>query len=283
MDCIQTENKAVDLFGADKHGFAPGDPDAGQIATIVSPAWCNGVQEEILNVIRAGGLVPDGADLSQMITVIQTLIGASGLKPGDIVMGSGTSVRAGTITANGALLSRAAYPALFAFAAAEGLVSEAAWSADSQGRYSVGDGATTFRIPDYRGMFLRAHDDGAGVDAGRAIGSRQASQNAGHAHGITVDAVGDHGHVITVDAVGDHSHTTTLNEGPSSTGGAAQSLRDGASIIGPANYPSSGAGAHAHTAGAAASGAHAHTASSAASGGAEARPVNSAIRVCIKY
>jgi len=284
MDCIQTENKAVDLFGVGKHGFAAGNPGAGLLATFVSPAWTNGVQEEILNVIRAGGLVPDGANLAQMLAAIQTLIGNSAVKTGDIVLGSGTSVRAGTVTANGALLSRAAYPALFAFATAEGLVTEVAWAAGAQGRYSVGDGATTFRIPDYRGTFLRALDDGAGVDTARAIGTRQTSQNLAHSHGITVDAVGSHAHGgATTGADGAHSHTTTLQAywANANAGNAGWSGDDANGSAGVVANPTNVAGAHQHTI--SADGAHAHTASAASDGGAEARPINTAIRVCIKY
>ena len=80
---------------------------------------------------------------------------------------------AGAIKANGALLLRSQFPTLFRFANAQGLVSEATWTATSSGRYSVGDGSTTFRIPDDRGEFIRGADDGRGVDPGRAIGTWQ--------------------------------------------------------------------------------------------------------------
>ena len=92
------------------------------------------------------------------------------------------SAPSGWIKANGALLSRAAYPALFAAANADGLVTEAVWSAGNDGRYSAGDGATTFRIPDYRGKFFRPWDDGRGIDAGRAFGSSQNDAFQSHYH-----------------------------------------------------------------------------------------------------
>ena len=41
------------------------------------------------------------------------------------------------------------------------------------GAFSTGDGSTTFRVPDLRGIFVRGIDDGANIDAGRTIGSEQ--------------------------------------------------------------------------------------------------------------
>lgn len=63
------------------------------------------------------------------------------------------------VKANGAALSRTTYAWLF------GKIGTA---------YGVGDGATTFNVPDLRGEFLRGLDDGRGVDTGRSLGSSQA-------------------------------------------------------------------------------------------------------------
>jgi len=48
--------------------------------------------------------------------------------------------------------------------------------------YGVGDGSTTFNLPDLRGVFLRGLDDGKGYDSGRTIGSYQADDNKAHTH-----------------------------------------------------------------------------------------------------
>lgn len=64
----------------------------------------------------------------------------------------------GYLLAHGQLVSRAQYPALFA---AIGTI------------YGEGDGITTFRLPDTRGMFLRGFDAGRGIDAGRKIATDQ--------------------------------------------------------------------------------------------------------------
>lgn len=74
---------------------------------------------------------------------------------------------AGWLKANGAAVSRTAYAALFA---AIGTT------------YGVGDGSTTFNLPDARGEFLRGWDDARGVDVSRAFGSAQADAFQGHWH-----------------------------------------------------------------------------------------------------
>lgn len=65
---------------------------------------------------------------------------------------------AGYLKANGALISRATYANLFA---AIGTT------------FGIGDGLTTFALPDLRGEFLRGFDDARGVDIGRVLGSFQ--------------------------------------------------------------------------------------------------------------
>ena len=45
-----------------------------------------------------------------------------------------------------------------------------------QSLYGLGDGSTTFNIPDLRGEFLRGWDDARAVDTGRTIGSGQLDQ-----------------------------------------------------------------------------------------------------------
>lgn len=65
------------------------------------------------------------------------------------------AVGAGYIVYDGQELSRATYPDLWNFAQTIGLVeTEADWQADPavRGRFSDGDGSTTFRVPDYNGQ-----------------------------------------------------------------------------------------------------------------------------------
>lgn len=80
----------------------------------------------------------------------------------------------GWLEMNGQLVSRTEYSDLFSFANDNGLlVSESKWSNNNQGKFSYGDGSTNFRVPDFRGKFIRSLDSGANIDPGRVIGTYQ--------------------------------------------------------------------------------------------------------------
>lgn len=105
--------------------------------------------------------------------------------PGQLVMALGNTALSGTVKANGALYNRADYPALWAYASASGrLVTDANWNSGSANKaaFSSGDGATTFRVPDLRGEFLRMWDDGRGVDNGRLLAAWQDELFKEHSH-----------------------------------------------------------------------------------------------------
>lgn len=52
--------------------------------------------------------------------------------------------------------------------------------------FGLGDGSTTFTIPDLRGEFIRGHDLGRGIDTNRALASFQDHQFQDHIHTISV-------------------------------------------------------------------------------------------------
>jgi microcystin-dependent protein len=79
----------------------------------------------------------------------------------------------GFLKANGAAISRTTYATLFA---AIGTT------------FGVGNGSTTFNIPDLRGEFIRGWDDSRGVDSGRAIGTAQSDATKTHTHTLTVSS-----------------------------------------------------------------------------------------------
>ena len=83
---------------------------------------------------------------------------ANAIMAGTVAHFAASTAPTGWIKANGAAVSRSLYAALFN---AIGTT------------YGVGDGSTTFNVPDLRGEFLRSLDDGRGVDTGRANGSAQ--------------------------------------------------------------------------------------------------------------
>lgn len=85
-------------------------------------------------------------------------LAAAAAPSGTVAFFAGQAAPAGWLKANGAAVSRTVYAALFAAIGT---------------RYGAGDGSTTFNLPDLRGLFPRALDDGRGVDSGRVLGSRQ--------------------------------------------------------------------------------------------------------------
>lgn len=127
---------------------------------------------------------------------------------------AGNTAPSGWLKMNGALLSRAAYPALFAFAQATGgMVSDTDWQNNGYfGRFSTGTNGSDFRLPDARGMFLRAFDDGRGVDLGRIWGTFQDHDNRSHSHGLNdpghAHTLIDNGHThgASTDVQGNHVH-----------------------------------------------------------------------------
>lgn len=78
--------------------------------------------------------------------------------PGAIMTFAMSSAPTGWLYCNGQQVSRTTYSALFS---AIGTT------------YGVGNGTTTFHLPDLRGEFIRGWDNGRGIDSGRTFGSTQ--------------------------------------------------------------------------------------------------------------
>ncbi|KVX55972.1 phage tail protein [Burkholderia cepacia] len=218
---------------------------------------------------------------------------------GQIIFEVRNSVRAGCLKLDGALLKRADYPQLWAYAQASGaLATEKDWAAGWWGCFSIGDGETTFRIPEFRGEGVRCADGGRGVDSGRGVGSWQDSQNRSHSHGASSGAAGDHTHTAWTDAAGWHGHnitqqphshgfglgsngaySTSTGRGYGMDNGRANNLgTDGATI--PIGID--GNGQHTHAVGIGGVGGHSHAISVAADGGTEARMRNIAVLAMIR-
>ncbi|MBJ7590169.1 hypothetical protein [Aeromonas veronii] len=103
---------------------------------------------------------------------------------GSLLLDTQPTPRAGYIKSGVQNLSRVTYAALRAWAQHNGLmVAPGVWTAGAIQCADNADG-TTFRIYDVRGEFLRAFDDGRGVDAGRAPLSNQADSIQHHSHSL---------------------------------------------------------------------------------------------------
>lgn len=77
------------------------------------------------------------------------------------------SAPSGWLKCDGSNVSRTTYADLFAAIST---------------RWGVGDGSTTFRLPELRGEFVRGWDDGRGVDSGRNLGTFQDEALKAHNH-----------------------------------------------------------------------------------------------------
>jgi microcystin-dependent protein len=138
--------------------------------------------------------------------------------------------------------------------------------------YGVGDGSTTFNLPDYRGQFLRGHANGSSTDPDRAsrtdrgdgttgdsVGTKQAGATASHTHSVTG----------TTSTDGAHTHTVAYAQPTNASTGGALSVSQltGATFT----QTSSSNGSHSHTV----------TGTAAATGGSETRPTNVAVKFII--
>ena len=195
----------------------------------------------------------------------------------------------GWLKLNGQLVSRTTYANLFAFATAAGLISEATWSAGQCGSFSVGDGATTFRLPDLRSMFVRGLDEGRGNDPGRVLGVFQDSANLTHNHPV-VD--GGHTHNGGTGLTGGHSHSVNdpTHSHPNGVLPGSGVNYSGAGGNPAPVYTNTGGSATGITVNAVGDHSHSFTTNSSttgittsASGTTESRPKNVALPFYIKY
>lgn len=191
------QTNGVDRWRMGVSATAEGGSNSGSDWSLGRYTDAGALIDEPIKVNRATGLV----------TITNLLISTGIRDPNGVgrieEFAGPPSARPSCVLADGALLSRTAYPELYAFALAGGLVTEAQWSGGRQGCFSVGNGTTTFRIPDLRGIFRRGQDNGRGIDPSREWGSYQDHDNVIHTHGVYDP---QHQHGGSTIAAGDHNH-----------------------------------------------------------------------------
>lgn len=169
-------------------------------ATITNAKLANVPTNTFKGRITAATGVPEDLTVTQATSMLNVVVGDSGsggtkgLVPAPttgqaalgLVLGAGgtfvvampagaivafgmSTVPTGWLYCNGQAVSRTTYARLFALIATT---------------YGVGDGTTTFNLPDLRGYFPRGWDDGRGVDTARALGSNQADELKAHTHTV---------------------------------------------------------------------------------------------------
>ena len=162
----------------------PTNPTSGDTYTLGSKTWTYNGTNWVNQATFAtfGGAVPSGT----------------------VIYYAANAAPANFIKANGAAVSRTTYAALFT---AIGTT------------FGVGDGSTTFNVPDLRGEFPRGWDDSRGIDSGRGFGSTQADELKSHNHDINVrwGAAFNSGHV-SANSLGYAS--ANLSHSIASTGGS---------------------------------------------------------------
>lgn len=72
MQRISTSNRVLNLFGLGKDGFKNGDLASGVLPTEFNAAWCNSVQEELANVVEAGGLALNAGSVVQLLMALRS-------------------------------------------------------------------------------------------------------------------------------------------------------------------------------------------------------------------
>ena len=66
----------IDGPGAVEGQFTEGNPSTGQEATMVTAAWLNRIQEELLAIVLAAGITPDSEDNAQVLAALAEFLDA---------------------------------------------------------------------------------------------------------------------------------------------------------------------------------------------------------------
>jgi microcystin-dependent protein len=190
---------------------------------------------------------------------------ASAVPSGAVMAFAMNSPPTGWLKCNGAAVSRATYSDLFT---AIGTT------------FGVGDGSTTFNVPDLRGEWVRGWADDRAVDTGRVFGSAQSEMIGPHNHGASSTTTGTFSG--STSSNGDHTHsmTPTSEFNSSSGGGSGVANNSAISTSFPATITAANAGAHTHTVSGSISASTSTTVTN--NSGTENRVRNIALLYCIK-
>ena len=135
---------------------------------------------------------------------------ANGVPAGSVFTFASTTVPSGYLECNGAAVSRSTYATLFATISTT---------------FGVGDGSSTFNLPDLRGQFVRgwANNATGTGDDGRSFASSQADQNKTHGHTASVT---DPGHKHVTKGHGTQDDGGSNLTGSTSGGTSSTSMND---------------------------------------------------------
>lgn len=158
---------------------------------------------------------------------------------GVVVDFAGTVAPTGWLMCYGQAISRSTYDDLFSVIGTT---------------FGVGDGSTTFNLPDLRGRVTAGKDDMGGTSADRLTnqtgglnGDTLGATGGAETHALTTAQLASHSHAagtLATASDGAHSHNTTIFAVPN----AGYQLEGGNDVnLGPQSQASSTSGAHTHT------------------------------------
>lgn len=128
--------------------------------------------------------------------------GGGGVEVGSIVWHAANTAPSGFLECDGSAISRTTYSDLFA---------------EISTTFGVGDGSTTFNIPDLRGEFVRGWDNSRGVDSGRSFGSTQTDELKAHTHDVAGQNITGSSPYASLASNFNSSSATTTSTGGSET------------------------------------------------------------------
>ena len=186
---------------------------------------------------------------AKLIDLESTLLARLNRKPvGDIELAFRGSAKEGTVFLQGQTLNRADYVALWAWAQASGSV--------VAGGYGVGNGTTTFTLPDWRGRVLigagtlGADTYALGATGGAATRTLVTANMPAHDHNVSVATHSNHDHTGGTTNNGDHGEHMGQRISVAAGGGTLNLINtansDGSHTHG-LNIDSASAGSHSVT------------------------------------
>lgn len=190
-------------------------------------------------------------DIFTSVGNIAQVMSELGLLPpvGNVSPFAGTTAPVGYLLCDGSAVSRAEYNALF------NIIGET---------YGVGDGVTTFNVPNLKGRIVVCRNpsdtdfDVLGETGGTKTETLSVAQMPSHNHTGSTDAGGDHNHSGTTGNAGTHSHTVantvqkTGNNTPDGLDSSANEIDNvnttttTSSTVGDHNHTISNSGTHTH-------------------------------------
>lgn len=172
--------------------------------------------------VAPGNNATDAATVSQVMPV------------GSVVDFAGATAPSGWMLCYGQAISRTTYASLFAVIGTT---------------FGVGDGSTTFNLPDLRGRVTAGKDNMGGTAASRVTvtysgitGTTLGSAGGLESHTLTVPQMPTHNHGGATTVEGAHAHVYTIQGGSTFAGGGASGVWTGAQ-----NAVTSTNGSHAHS------------------------------------